>query len=112
MTAVIFDAFGTLAQITEKTHPYRAILKEGVRQGRQRNTDDRYKLLAENHNLNDVAEVLNIQLSASQLIDIEQKNLYRAAQYPRVRRRYRSCQYSSERRYQGWRLLEPFRAVW
>lgn len=73
MTAVIFDAFGTLAQITEKTYPYRAILKEGARQGRQRNSDDRYKLLAENHNLNEVAEVLNIQLSASQLIAIEQK---------------------------------------
>lgn len=73
MTAVIFDGFGTLVQITQKTYPYRDILKEGVRQGRKLEIDDRYRLLSEDYTLKEAAEALGIALDASRLREIRAK---------------------------------------
>ncbi len=39
-SAVIFDAFGTLVEIQQPTHPFRQLLREGRRQGRLPRADD------------------------------------------------------------------------
>lgn len=45
VSAAIFDAFGTLIQINEGSHPFRKILKLGIEQGRRPQSTDAEQLL-------------------------------------------------------------------
>ncbi len=72
MTAVIFDAFGTLLKIQSGRHPYRSLLKIGIEQGRRPAPDDARVLMTEPlESLAAVAKRLGIAVSESELDDLE-----------------------------------------
>lgn len=68
---VLFDAFGTLVRIPRASHPYRQILKEGIRQGRKPRADDLHHIMAYPLNLADAAERFGIKLHADRMAEIE-----------------------------------------
>ena len=73
MTAVIFDAFGTLLKIQGGRHPYRRLLKIGVDQGRRPAPDDAHVLMTEPlESLAAAAKRLGISVSQRELDDLEQ----------------------------------------
>jgi len=69
--AAIFDAFGTIIQIKSGVHPYRQVIKEGIRQGRRPQADDAHVLLTLNLSLPEAAEHLGIKIAAARLSEIE-----------------------------------------
>ncbi len=72
MTAVIFDAFGTLLKIQGGQHPYRRLLKIGVEQGRRPAQDDARVLMTEPlESLAAVAKRLGIAVNPRELDDLE-----------------------------------------
>lgn len=68
---VIFDAFGTLLRITEGVHPYRQILKEGIRQGRRPKPNDAHVLMTQNLGLQAAADFLGIWISSDHMADLQ-----------------------------------------
>lgn len=68
---VIFDAFGTLLRITEGAHPYRQILKEGIRQGRRPKPDDAHVLMTQNLGLQEASDYLGISISPDHMVDLQ-----------------------------------------
>jgi HAD superfamily hydrolase (TIGR01549 family) len=70
--AVLFDAFGTIVQIKARTHPYRHLLREGMRGGRQPKSDDIHRLMTLNLGLPEAAEHLGIPVSLTRLDEINQ----------------------------------------
>ncbi len=73
MTAVIFDAFGTLLKIQRGRHPYRTLLKIGVDHGRRPQPDDATVLMTEPlENLAAAAIRLGITVKKSMLDELEQ----------------------------------------
>jgi FMN phosphatase YigB (HAD superfamily) len=69
---VIFDAFGTLLQIQQPTHPFRQILKLGIAQGRRPQADDIRTLMSRHLDLKGAAKHFGITLEAQQIKDLEQ----------------------------------------
>ncbi|RMV32861.1 hypothetical protein ALP12_200415 [Pseudomonas savastanoi pv. phaseolicola] len=53
--AVLLDAFGTILQIKTGKHPYRQLLKEGLRNGRRPSPDDAKQLMTFNGGLSQAA---------------------------------------------------------
>ncbi|WLH51297.1 HAD family hydrolase [Pseudomonas tolaasii] len=70
-TGVIFDAFGTLLEIKSGLHPYRQLLREGIRHGRRPRSDDVMSILTFNGGLAEIAEHLEIQIRSQRLSEIE-----------------------------------------
>ena len=70
--AVLLDAFGTLLQIKGSKHPYRQLLKEGIRNGRRPKIDDAQFLMRFNGELSQAAEHLSIDIHPSRLAEIEE----------------------------------------
>lgn len=70
--AVIFDAFGTLVQIREGSHPYRQILKAGVRQGRRPKPDDAKEIMTYPLDLSAAAEHFGIKISSRDMDSYEE----------------------------------------
>lgn len=68
---ILFDAFGTLLQIPKGRHPYRQILKEGIRQGRRPKPDDLRHILTRNLSLTDAAELFGIKIHPAHMADIQ-----------------------------------------
>ena len=68
---ILFDAYGTLLRIPRGRHPYRQILKEGIKQGRRPQPDDLRKILTCNLSLGDAAEAFGIKIEPQQMADIE-----------------------------------------
>ncbi|HFH3756465.1 TPA: HAD family hydrolase [Pseudomonas aeruginosa] len=68
---VLFDAFGTLLTIPKGRHPYRQILKEGIRQGRRPRPDDLRQILTRNLDLIEAAKLFGIKIQPAQLADIQ-----------------------------------------
>lgn len=66
-----FDAFGTLVRIPKATHPYRQILKEGVRQGRKPRPDDIHHIMARALSLTDAAKHFGIKIPADRMAEIQ-----------------------------------------
>lgn len=64
---VIFDAFGTLLQIQQATHPFRQLLKLGIIQGRKPQANDIRVLMTTNLNLKAAARHLGIALQPHQI---------------------------------------------
>lgn len=60
MRGVIFDAFGTLVKIHEGNHPYRQILKLGIKQGRRPQPNDAKTLMTNPWGLAEAAQRLSI----------------------------------------------------
>lgn len=69
--AVIFDAFGTLVKIHEETHPYRQILKLGIKQGRRPRPDDIRTIMSGHVGLRDAAKLFGIEVDQGKMIDLE-----------------------------------------
>ena len=69
--AVIFDAFGTILQIKDGSHPFRRLLKEGVRQGRRPQPDDAHILMTRPLSLEGAAEHFGIKISPQALQTLE-----------------------------------------
>lgn len=70
--AILLDAFGTILQMRNGKHPYRHLLKEGLRQGRHPRPDDVHLLMTLNGGLALAAEHLGIAVAPSRLAEIEE----------------------------------------
>lgn len=70
--AVIFDAFGTLVEIQQPTHPFRQLLREGRRQGRLPRADDIRMIMTRCLSLREAALSFGIKISPSQLAFLDQ----------------------------------------
>lgn len=68
---VIFDAFGTLVKIHDGTHPYRQILKLGIKQGRRPRPDDIQTIMSGHVGLRDAAKLFGIEVDQGKMIDLE-----------------------------------------
>jgi FMN phosphatase YigB (HAD superfamily) len=68
---VLFDAFGTLLKISKGVHPYRQLLKEGMRQGRRPQPDDLLVLMTQPLGLQQAADFFKIQISPAHLDDLQ-----------------------------------------
>lgn len=68
---VLFDAFGTLVRTHKATHPYRQILKEGIRQGRRPRPDDLHHIMGRALSLSDAAEHFGIKIPADRMAQIQ-----------------------------------------
>lgn len=71
IVATVFDAFGTLVQIPRPTHPYRQLLREGKRQGRQAREDDIRTIMTRPMGLAETADYLGIRIAPSKLRELE-----------------------------------------
>jgi FMN phosphatase YigB (HAD superfamily) len=71
VTTAIFDAFGTLLQIREGTHPYRKILKLGIEQGRRPKANDAEVLMAAPMDLREVADFFGIWVEPTLMDQLE-----------------------------------------
>lgn len=67
---VLFDAFGNLVRIPKASHPYRQILKEGIRQGRRPRPKGLHHIMARPLNLSDAAENFGIKVPAEVMAEI------------------------------------------
>ncbi|MDU8502112.1 HAD family hydrolase [Pseudomonas syringae] len=70
--AVLLDAFGTILQINAGKHPYRQLLKEGLKSGRRPSPDDAKNLMSFNGGLSEAADHLGISVHPSRLAEIEE----------------------------------------
>jgi FMN phosphatase YigB (HAD superfamily) len=71
VTTVIFDAFGTLLQIREGTHPYRKIFRLGIEQGRRPEATDAEVLMSAPMDLREAADFFGIQVEPSFMDKLE-----------------------------------------
>ncbi|QVI83360.1 HAD family hydrolase [Pseudomonas viridiflava] len=67
ISAVVFDAFGTLLNLESKRHPFRHLLKEGIAAGRRASPDDVRVLMSNPWSLRDAADHLGISVSSTRL---------------------------------------------
>ena len=67
ISAVVFDAFGTLVNLQSKRHPFRQLLKEGAVRGRRASPDDVRVLMSNPWSLGDAADQLGISISPTRL---------------------------------------------
>lgn len=63
---VIFDAFGTVLRIGQRTNPYRNLLREGRRQGLELAPDSIRIAMTKNHSIYETASHLGIHLTRAQ----------------------------------------------
>ncbi len=68
---ILFDAFGTLLRIPEAKHPYRMILKEGIRQGRRPKSDDLRLVMTSRLGLAEAAEHFGIAIQSDRMAEIQ-----------------------------------------
>lgn len=71
ITAVIFDAFGTLIEILNRENPYKRLLRIGVQQGRVASPSDLRTVMALNGGLREAAHLFEIKLLPAQLIELQ-----------------------------------------
>lgn len=69
--AIIFDAFGTILKIQAGVHPYRQMLREGMKHGRRPRPDDTVRIMTFNGSLSACADALEIQIQPQRLAEIE-----------------------------------------
>lgn len=69
--AVLVDAFGTIVRISSAAHPYRSLLKEGLRDGRRPRPDDIRTIMTFDGDLAQAAELLQITVLPRRLAQIQ-----------------------------------------
>ncbi|MGC8493669.1 MAG: HAD family hydrolase [Syntrophobacteraceae bacterium] len=69
--AVVFDAFGTLAHIGEKRHPYRHLLQKLAAHGRRPQADDASRIMSANVGIAGIAGLFGVEFPASEIAGIE-----------------------------------------
>jgi HAD superfamily hydrolase (TIGR01549 family) len=67
ISAVVFDAFGTLVDLRSKRHPFRQLLREGIVDGRRASPDDVRVLMSNPWSLKDAADQLGMRVSPTRL---------------------------------------------
>ncbi len=70
--AVVFDVFGTLAEISERRRPYLRLMRLAAAAGRRPQPDDAVKIMSMNCDIFGVADWLGLSLTAEMRADIEQ----------------------------------------
>ncbi|RVU51007.1 HAD family hydrolase [Pseudomonas syringae] len=68
---VIFDAFGTVLRITQRTNPYSELLREGRRQGLKLASDSIRIAMTTNHSFDEIASHLGVVLSPSKRLELD-----------------------------------------
>lgn len=68
---VIFDAFGTILKIQNGVHPYRQLLREGMKHGRRPRPDDAIRIMTFDGGVSDCADALEIQIRSECLAELE-----------------------------------------
>lgn len=71
ITTAIFDAFGTLLQITEGTRPYRKIFQLGIEQGRRPEATDAEVLMSAPMDLREAADFFGIRVEPAVMDQLE-----------------------------------------
>lgn len=71
--AVIFDAFGTLVRIHEGSHPYRQLIKLGMKQGRRPQPDDIRQIMTKPWDLAATAAGFGIQVDQEEMAQLQRK---------------------------------------
>lgn len=69
--AVILDVFGTLLEITERTNPYKSLLREGAVQGRCAVPNDLRFLMTFHGGLSEAADALKIKVTQGKLAELQ-----------------------------------------
>lgn len=69
--AVLLDAFGTVVRIKHRTHPYRKLLREGVKAGRPLHPEDARTIMTLDGGLSEAARHFGIGLSTERLAELE-----------------------------------------
>ncbi|CRM69909.1 HAD family hydrolase [Pseudomonas sp. 25 E 4] len=85
ISAVVFDAFGTIVRIGQRTNPYSALLREGRRQGVALASDSTHFVMTANLSFDQVADHLQIELSSSKRAEMKDalgKELASIERYP------------------------------
>lgn len=67
ISAVVFDAFGTVLNLQTKLHPFRQLLKEGMACGRRASPSDVRLLMSNPWSLKEAADQLDIRVSLARL---------------------------------------------
>lgn len=70
ISAVVFDAFGTIVHIGQRTNPYGALLKEGRRQGLALTPDSTHFVMTANLGFDQVADHLGIELYSPKRVEM------------------------------------------
>jgi FMN phosphatase YigB (HAD superfamily) len=73
ISAVVFDAFGTIVRLTQRTNPYRELIREGRRQGVELKPDSARIAMTMNLSLDELASELDISLTASKRDELHGK---------------------------------------
>jgi HAD superfamily hydrolase (TIGR01549 family) len=71
ISAVVFDAFGTVLNLQTKLHPFRQLLKEGMACGRRASSSDVPVLMSNPWSLKEAADQLGIRVSPIRLQELE-----------------------------------------
>jgi len=71
ISAVVFDAFGTVLNLQTKLHPFRQLLKEGMACGRRASPSDVRLLMSNPWSLEEAADQLGIRVSTTRLQELE-----------------------------------------
>lgn len=70
ISAVVFDAFGTVVRIGQRTNPYGALLKEGRRQGLALTSQSTHFVMTADLAFDQLADHLGIELSSSRRLEM------------------------------------------
>lgn len=68
---VVFDAFGTVLHITQRTNPYRELFREGRRQGLQLTPDSIRIAMTTNRSFHEFASHLGVILSRAKRLELD-----------------------------------------
>jgi HAD superfamily hydrolase (TIGR01549 family) len=71
ISAVVFDAFGTVLNLQTKLHPFRQLLKEGMTCGRRASPSDVRLLMSSPWSLKEAADQIGIRVSPIRLRELE-----------------------------------------
>ncbi|EPN45742.1 haloacid dehalogenase-like family hydrolase [Pseudomonas syringae pv. actinidiae ICMP 18807] len=72
ISAVLFDAFGTIVRIRRRTNPYLQLMREGRRQGLSITSESTHFAMTANLSFARIADHLGISLSASKRIEMSE----------------------------------------
>lgn len=73
ISGVVFDAFGTTVRISQRTNPYRELIREGRRQGVELKPDSTHIAMTMNLSLDELASELGVSLTASKRDELHRR---------------------------------------
>ena len=73
ISAIVFDGFGTIVRINQRTNPYRELIREGRRQGVELKPDSTRIAMTMNLSLDELASELGVSLTASKRDELHRK---------------------------------------